>query len=300
MNGRNLVALLALWASLAWAGPEVVDSSGRNVSLPAPAQRIVALAPHIAENVYSAGAGDKLVGVVSYSDYPAAAQELPQVGSAFAWSLESVVALKPDLVILWGSGNGLAGLAGLERLGLPTYVSEPRSLEDIARNIRNIGVLAGTGATANASAADFEARIADLREHYASQRRLQAFYEIWNRPLQTVNGEHMISHVLRLCGADNIFAELPALAPRVNIEAVLERDPEVIVASGMDVSRPEWLDDWKRFPGLRAVRENALLHVDPDLLQRPTARIAAGARQLCEKLAQVRNTGPARAPGTAP
>ncbi|TGD74916.1 cobalamin-binding protein [Mangrovimicrobium sediminis] len=273
---------------VAQAGPSAVDASGRTVALDAPAQRIVALAPHSVENVYSAGAGDRLVGVVSYSDYPEPARELPQVGSAFAWSLEAVVAMRPDLVILWGSGNGLTGLAGLERLGVPTYVSEPRSFADIASSIRAIGALAGTRDTAEAAAAAFEARIAALRERYASARRLRAFYEIWNQPLQTVNGEHMISQVLELCAAQNIFAELAPLAPRVNIEAVLAADPEVIVASGMDRSRPEWLDEWLRFPELRAVRNDALVHVDPDLLQRPTARIAEGATRLCAKLDGVR------------
>ncbi len=270
------------------AGPSAVDASGRTVELDAPAKRIVALAPHIVENVYSAGAGDRLVGVVSYSDYPEQARELPQVGSSFAWSLEAVVAMRPDLVILWGSGNGLTGLAGLERLGVPTYVSEPRTFADIAGNIRAIGTLAGTRASAEAAADAFEARIAALRERHAHSRRLRAFDEIWNQPLQTVNGEHMISQVLDLCAAQNIFADLTPLAPRVNIEAVLASDPEVIVASGMDRSRPEWLDEWLRFPDLQAVRHDALVHIDPDLLQRPTTRIAEGATRLCAKLEQVR------------
>ncbi len=287
--------LLSIFCLLCWpagpalAAPTVTDSAGREVRLEAPARRIVGLAPHIVENVYSAGAGEWLVGVVSYSDFPAAARALPQVGSAFAWSLETVAALNPDLVILWGSGNGLAGLAGLERLGIPTYVSEPRDFEGIAASIRDIGTLAGTSEAAEAAAGAFESEIARLRQAYSTAFPLRAFYQIWNRPLQTVNGEHLISQVIALCGGANIFADLPALAPRVNIEAVLSADPDIIIASGMDRARPEWLDDWRQFPQLSAVRNEALVFVDPDLIQRPTTRVALGAADLCDKLQPLQN-----------
>lgn len=286
---RCLLLALALWLpALAHPQPTVTDSAGREVRLEAPAERIVALAPHIVENTFSAGAGGRLVGVVSYSDYPAAATELPIVGSAFAWSLESVVALEPDLVILWGSGNGLAGLAGLERLGIPAYVSEPQDFAGIATSIRDIGILAGTADVADAAAGAFEAEIAQLRAQHAAGRPLRAFYQIWNRPLQTVNGDHLISQVVGLCGGVNVFADLPSLAPRVNIEAVISADPDVIIASGMDRSRPEWLDEWRQFPQLRAVKNQALLFVDPDLIQRATTRAARGASELCAKLEAVR------------
>jgi iron complex transport system substrate-binding protein len=282
---RVLVAgLLLLYSTVSTAGPSVVDSAGRTVTLQQPATRIVGLAPHIVENIFSAGAGEKLVGVVSYSDYPEQAKSIPQVGSAYAWSLESLVALSPDLVVLWGSGNGMASLAQLERLGIPVYVSEPRKLADIGESIRDIGELAGTSIIARQQAAQFEATISALDAQYGTAEPPGVFYQIWNNPLQTVNGEHMISHVIQLCGGRNVFGAETQLAPRIGLESVLQADPQVIVASGMDVSRPEWLDDWKQYPSLRAVQNNALLHVHPDLIQRPTTRIALGARDLCEKL----------------
>ena len=276
--------LALLFSVLVQAGPSVTDSMGRQVSLEAPAERIVALAPHIVENLYSAGAGDRLVGVVSYSDFPAAARSLPEVGSAFAWSLETVVALQPDLVVLWGSGNGINGLANLQRLGIPVYVSEPRDFAAIADSIRDFGTLAGTTTTAQAIAKRFERKIGALRDRYSGGKTLRAFYQIWNSPLQTVNGAHLISQVIALCGGENVFAGLTALAPRINIEAVIAADPDVIIASGMDRSRPEWLDDWQQFPQLTAVKNEALVYVDPDLIQRPTARIAEGAATLCQRM----------------
>ena len=277
-------ALILQCATASMAGPSVVDSADRIVTLQQPAARIVGLAPHIVENIFSAGAGDKLVGVVSYSDYPEQAKDIPQVGSAYAWSLESLIALAPDLVVLWGSGNGMASMAQLERLGIPVYISEPRKLADIGDSIRDIGELAGTSDIAGQRAAKFEATIAGLDARYGAAEPLGVFYQIWNTPLQTVNGEHMISHVIELCGGRNVFAEETQLAPRIGLESVLKADPQVIVASGMDVSRPEWLDDWKQYPSLRAVQNDALLHVHPDLIQRPTMRIAEGAKDLCEKL----------------
>ncbi len=286
---RLLTLLLSLTLSdLCLAGPSVIDSVGREVVLDAPAQSIVGLAPHIVENLFSAGAGEKIVGVVSYADYPEQARFIAQVGSAYAWSLETVVALNPDLVVLWGSGNGMSALPQLERLGLKVYVSEPRELADITASIIDFGILAGTQDIANASARKFEQDIGALHSRFASEQRLRVFYQIWNKPLQTINGEHMISHVLNLCAGDNIFALEQQLAPRISLESVLEKDPDAIVASGMGESRPEWLDDWKQYGSLQAVQHGALFHVHPDLIQRPTTRIAQGAADLCGKLARAR------------
>ena len=286
---RLLGLLLALiFSSVGLAGPQVTDSIGREVTLAKPAETIVGLAPHIVENLFSAGAGDKLIGVVNYSDHPVQARSIPQVGSAYAWSLETVVAMDPDLVVLWGSGNGTAARSQLERLGIKVYVSEPRELEDIADSIRDFGVLAGTEAEAELNATAFENTIEELSVLHQNQPPLTVFYQIWNKPLQTINGQHMISHVIDLCGGSNVFAAETQLAPRISLESVLDVNPDVIVASGMGVARPEWLDDWKRYDSLHAVKRDALLHIHPDIIQRPTARIALGAANLCAQLAEVR------------
>lgn len=266
----------------------VEDALGREVTLTQPARRIVALAPHIVENLFTAGAGDRLVGVVSYSDWPRAAQQIPQVGSFNAFSLEQIAALAPDLVVMWGSGNGPRALDKLQRLGLPVYVSELRQLGDIPGDIRRLGRLAGTSATADREAAQLEAGFRELAQRYRERRPLPVFYQIWHEPLQTVSGEHLISEVIELCGGRNLFADARGLAPRVSLEAVLAADPEAIIAGGMDSQRPEWLEYWRRFPALQAVHREALLSIHPDLLQRPTARLLNGARELCSALEAIR------------
>ena len=285
---RFSVLLTLLLCSIAQAGIRVEDSVGRVVTLEQPARRIVALSPHIVENLFAAGAGSAIVGTVDYANYPPEAAAIPSLGSAQTWSLEALVALDPDLVVLWGSGNGSTALPQLERLGLTVYVNEPRRLEDIGNSIRDFGVLAGSSTAANASADQLDNRLNQLRATYAEKKPLSVFYEIWNSPLQTINGEHMISTIMGLCGGRNIFAATRQLAPQVSLESVLARDPDAIVASGMGESRPEWLDAWRQYPQLSAVRHDALFHIHPDLIQRPTARIADGAATLCKQLDSLR------------
>ena len=289
-NWPTMGALLCLAiAGAALAQPlEVEDFAGRQVRLAAPAQRIVALAPHLVENLYSAGAGDKLVGVVGHSDYPPEAGAIAQVGSFNAYSVETIASLQPDLILMWGSGNGMRTLAALELLGIPIFVSEPRQLADIGRDIRLLGQLADTDTRARAEADRIDEALSALRAQYGTRGPITVFYEIWNQPLQTVNGEHLISQVIALCGGVNIFGELPTLAPQVSVEAVLARAPEAIIASGRHDMRPQWLDDWRRYPALPAVRDNALFFVDPDLLERPTARVLLGAGTLCRQLDTLR------------
>jgi len=266
----------------------VQDFSGREVTLDQPAKRIVALAPHIVENLYSAGAGDKLVGVVSYSDFPDEAKNVPEVGTYNAFSLEQVLALNPDLVVMWGSGNGMQTLSKFEALGIPVYVSELRQLSDVPKSIRNLSQLAGTPAIGEAEASRIETELNALHRRYGEKRSLSVLYQIWNDPLQTVNGEHLISEIIALCGGHNVFGDASSLAPRVSIESVLLRDPDAIVASGMGEARPEWLDQWRAYPSLTAVADEALFFVNPDHLQRPSARIVLGAQSLCQQLDQIR------------
>lgn len=286
--GALLAAALAAATAPALAGPSVVDDSGRRVTLAEPARRIVSLAPHVTEALYAAGAGERVVAAVSYSDHPEAARDLPRIGRYDNLNVEAILAQEPDLVVGWGSGNPEAQLARLRDLGLTLYVNEPRRLEEIAASLERLGTLAGTGDVAAGAATAFRERLADLRARYGDRPTLEVFYQIWNDPLMTINDDHVIADVIRGCGGHNVFADLSALAPRVSVEAVLERDPEVIVASGMGEERPEWLDMWRDWPELDAVRNDNLFFVPPDLLQRHTPRILDGMERMCAQLERVR------------
>lgn len=280
--------LLAL-AECALAAVVVTDDTGRRVELEQPARRIVSLAPHVTEMLYAAGAGDRLVAAVSYSDYPEAAKELPRVGAYNRFDIEQVLAHEPDLVVGWQSGNPEVSLEKLRQLGPPLYITEPRSLEAIARNLERLGRLAGTPGKASEAASAFRQRHEGLRDRYADRPPLSVFYEIWNDPLMTINGEHLISAIIRGCGGRNVFGDLPAIAPRISVEAVLARDPEVVIASGMGDERPEWLEQWTEWPELRAVEAGNVFFIPPQLLQRHTPRVLEGMARMCELLEEARS-----------
>jgi len=266
----------------------VRDDYGNEIRLDKPAGRIVSLAPHLAELLYAAGAGSRLVGAVDFSDFPAAARSLPRVGSDARIDLEGVLALRPDLVVAWPNAGSLRTVERLAELGLPVFRSEPRELDDIASTLQRLGRLAGSEAQANAAAASFREHAAALQRRYAGARKVRVFYQIWDRPLLTVNGAHVISKVITVCGGENVFAAAPLLVPEVDREAVLKANPEVIVASGSNDAQPLWLESWRRFAGLAAADRGQLYAIAPDLIQRHTPRILDGAERLCTFLDAVR------------
>ena len=266
----------------------VRDDYGNEVRLAAPAARIVSLSPHLTELLYAAGAGGRLVGAVDFSDYPPEARALPRVGSDAGIDLEAVIALQPDLVVAWPNSGSLRAVNRLADMRLAVFRSEPRELDDIARTLQRLGRLAGSEKQADRAAAAFRARVRDLERRYAKRPTVRVFYQVWDRPLLTVNGEHVISKVMRLCGGQNVFAGLPMIAPEIDREAVLRADPQVIVASGSDDQRPAWLDAWQAYPGLNAAAKGNLYAISPDLIQRHTPRLLDGAERLCGILDEVR------------
>lgn len=251
----------------------------------APAERIVTLSPHLAELAYAAGAGDRLVGTVEWSDYPAQAAGLPRIGDAFRLDLEALAALSPDLVLAWKGGNPDHLLEALEQHGYRVVALAPQSLDDIGEQLARIGRLAGSPEIAAAAAARYRARLAALRDAQAGKRPVSVFYQVSWRPLYTVGGRQLISQVIALCGGRNIFAELGALAPSVGVEAVIARNPEVILAS--ETQRAE-LEAWRRWPGIEAVARGNLFSVDGDLVARASPRVLEGAGRVCAALDRAR------------
>ncbi|HLB13501.1 MAG TPA: cobalamin-binding protein [Burkholderiales bacterium] len=288
------VALLGglLGACTARAEIVVTDDLGERVALAAPARRIVSLAPHVTELLFAAGAGPQIVGAVEYSDYPPEARAIRRVGGYERLDFEAILALTPDLVVGWESGNGLDNLQRLKQLGLAVFASQPGALPELAATIEKLGALAGTPEAAGREVARFRARSTALRVRYAGRGEVSVFYEIWNQPLMTVNDAHLISDVIRLCGGRNVFGRLRALAPTVNVEDVVRANPEAIVASGSGDARPEWLDDWKRWPRMTAVARGNLYVVPPELIQRATPRVLDGAERLCAALDDARRKRP--------
>ena len=268
------------------------DDEGHELVLPHPARRIVSVAPHLTELLFAAGAGDRVVGVDAWSDFPAAARRLPRVGDSAQLDLERIVALRPDLVVVWADGTAARQLQRLQALKLPLYFSRLQRLEDVAATLRRLGALAGSTDAAEAAARRYEAELQALRARYAGRRELRVFYQIWQRPLLTVSGRHFISQALQLCGGRNVFGGLSPLTPTVSEEAVVQADPDVIAASRQDSGGPEPLARWQSLRSLRATRQDALLLLDADTLHRPTDRLLQGAGELCRRLDEVRGRTP--------
>ncbi|MGJ8517049.1 cobalamin-binding protein [Carnimonas bestiolae] len=279
-----VLVLLAMLPSLAVASSPLCaeDSEGKTLCLAQPATRIIALSPAAVEQLYAAGAGSQLVAAVDFSNYPATAQRLPSVGGSSRLDLEQIVARRPDLVVAWTSGNSPAQLRQLEQLGIKVLRLDPQHLDDIAADIAKLGRLSGHAAIAQQQAAHLRHGITALRQRYAERPKVSTFYQVWDKPLITVNRRSIISEMITLCGGSNVFAPLTPLAPRVSSEAVLTANPDAIV--GDSAGKPHPLAPWRRYPQLNAVRFDNLITLPADITQRATPRLLDGAKQLCQQL----------------
>ncbi len=282
---------LLLWmlpACAALASVTTLDDTGRTVMLDKPAQRIISLAPHATELLFEAGAGKLLVGVSEYSDYPEQAKKIPSIGNIFALDLERMLALKPDLVVVWGTGNARMLAKKLRDNHIKVFESEPRDFEMVASSIERLGVLAGTDASAKAAAKTFRNRLEALRKAYQvsdPQRIISVFYQVWHTPLMTLNDQHMVSAAIRLCGGKNIFGSLKEISPTVNTEAVLAANPQVIITAG---EKQEALANWLAFTSMTAVKKGNLFTINGDWINRAGPRILDGTEALCKDLAKAR------------
>lgn len=294
---RTLIRALGLiWLAgfLAGAAPAlagercVTDDKGREVCLEAPAERIISLSPGATELLFAVGAGEQVVGAMAHSDYPEQAKDIPRIGSHQRLDMEAILSKAPDLIVAWASGNPAGQLEELEGHGATIYYSEPRALDDVAVALERLGRLTGQEARAEEVAAEYRGAIAALEEKYADAEPIRVFYEVWPEPLQTLNDEHLISRVANMCGGENIFGDLERLSPRVDRESVLEADPEAIFTGGSGEADESWLESWKRYEDMTAVKRGNLFFVPPSSIQRPTPRLIDGARVLCEELEEAR------------
>lgn len=277
--------ILAFAPQPAAAAVEAVDDLGQQVRLEKPASRIISFAPHVTELLFAIGAGEKIVGVVKHSDYPEQAKRIPEIGTNQAADLERIVSMQPDLIIAWLHASSIKQLERLRSTGIPVYYSNPQTLEAIARDGDRLGTLAGTEAEAARWAEQFRQRHQRLLSRYAHRGKIRVFYEVWPRPLYTLNREHFVSDLLATCGATNVFGSLPVIAPVVNTEAVLQANPQVIIGA---IPGTELQSQWGQWKDMDAVRLGNLFTVNADLTHRAGPRAMDGAETLCEKIDEAR------------
>jgi iron complex transport system substrate-binding protein len=290
MLPRLLTLLLLLFANNSLAAVEVIDDNGDKLTLANVAQRIISLSPNTTEILFHIGAGEKIVGADEYSNYPQAANKIVRVNNHAAANYELIVSLKPDLVIAWQSGNGEKIISRIRELNIPVFVVETASLEDIPNLYRRLGRLSGPVSQANIQAEKFSKGLNQLRETYGSRRHIPVFYQIWDEPLMTLNGDHMVTDMIELCGGVNVFADAAALVPYVNIESVVAANPQIIISGGSKKS--DLLDSgfWRNWSGISAVKNQHLYAIPSDLLQRHSDRILEGTGLMCKYIDLVRST----------
>lgn len=287
LRRRLSVVLLLLAAAACVDAPSQDPAAGAEP----PARRIITLSPHLAELVYSAGAGDRLVGVVEYSDFPDAALELPRVGDAFRLDHEAITGLDPDLILAWGSGTPEEVVDRLGRLGHRVVALEAGSLDEITDSLRAIGRLAGTQPRAEETATAFEESLDEIRVAAAGRAPVTVFYQVSAQPLFTISRHHVIGEAIELCGGENVFGGLVELSPSISPEAVIDAAPEAIIAARYTADESQagkQLAFWRQWTSIPAVRNGNLFLVDANLVTRSSLRILDGVREMCSRIAAVR------------
>ncbi len=285
----RLLSILMAWCSLSvMADVRVVDDNDDEVRLAAPAQRIISLAPNITEVLFHIGAGELIVGADEYSNYPEAAKQILRVNNHAAANYELILSLKPDLVIAWQSGNGDKIISPLRKLGIPVFVVETREIERIPNLFRRFGQLSGNNELAQQRIEEFTQRLQLLGDAQIGKSVVRTFYQIWDQPLITLNGKHMVSDVIELCGGVNVFADAAPLVPYVNIESIVAADPQVIIAGGSQDEQSSWFSSWQKWDGISAVQHKQIYLIPADLMQRHSVRILDGAQMMCDYLDNAR------------
>lgn len=270
--------------AICWLG--ACADPGEHDRTPSPQPRLVTLAPHLAELVFAAGAGETLVGVSAYSDYPPAAREMPLVGDAFMVDHEQLTLLRPDVLLAWQSGTPPHVIDELRAMGYRVEVLKTRRLDDVPAALQRIGELTGHAEEAARAADNFQAEIRLIRAEYDGSEEISVFYQVSARPLYTVNGTHYVSELIRLCGGRNVFGDLSELAPAIDVEAVVGRNPEVILTS--TDAATDAFEVWSRWPQLAANRYNNHFRMPADEIGRATPRLAQAARAVCDALQTAR------------
>ncbi len=247
-------------------------------------QRIVALAPHIVEMLFDIGAGEQIVGTVEYADYPEAALKIPRIGGYHGIQIEKILALKPDLVIVWKTGNKVSDIETMEKLGLKIIYSQPYKIEDVADELRYFGKLIGHQAQSETVANRYEKKLKKLRQQHANIEPMKIFYQLWPEPMRTINKDTLINQMIEVCQGQNVFADNPTPYPQIGIENVIVSQPEIIILPDEKSDKEQPIIDWRNWPEIPAAKHNRFIRVNADLMHRFSTRMLEGVEDMCEKI----------------
>ena len=269
----------------------LTDDTGQHVTLPKSPARIISLAPGATEMLFAAGAGDRVVATVEFSDVPAAAKQVPRIGDVTAVDMERLLALHPDVVVVWPGGGNLAQIEKIAQSGIPIYRQQVDRLADLPASVRRLGALASDPSVADHAAQALQAELTRIAHEYSGGKHPTVLLEVWNRPVYTVGGTQLMSDALTLCGARNVFGDLRELGPVIDTEAVIARNPDIIVAAAPPSEGASWLKEWQRFGSLNAVKNGRLVAFEDQGLTRLGPSVLTATAQLCKALAAADGAG---------
>ena len=299
MKASYLFALVAIQLAMAVNCWGQTPNTASNKS-----PRVITLTPHLAEIVDAAGGASMLVGVSAHSNHPSTLKDLPVISDARSIDLERIKNLQPTLIIYWQSGTPNTQIEALKKhfANTPTKLlsTDPRKLEDIAKDIERIGQALGTTAKAQQSAQKFRERLQLLRQKYGSNQKtntrpVRVFYQIWAQPLMTLNRDHLIGDMIQLCGGEQLFANEKLLVPTVSRESVVTADPEIIFTA---IDNPKIKTDWSMWsslPHLSATKNKAFVEIDGDTISRPSPQILIGTEKMCDAIWRIKQIRPPKA-----
>lgn len=252
-------------------------------------QRIIALAPHIVESLYEIGAGDRIVATVDYADHPAEALSIPRVGGYYGLQMEKILELNPDLIIVWKNGNRAEDIKKLKQLGLPLAYSESGKVADVAKELIQFGELTGLTEQANKSADEFKQTLSSIKSTYQNKTSIKGFYQLWPQPMRTVNKNTWIHELMMMCGIDNVFADASTDYPQIGVENVVVSKPELIILPDEKSKTPQPKINWQPWSVIPAVKNDAFIGVNADLIHRFSKRMLIGLEDMCKQADQARN-----------
>jgi iron complex transport system substrate-binding protein len=288
---RKLLVLALLVSAPLSAGEsvrKVRDDAGELLTVSAATCRIVSLAPGTTAMLYAAGAGHCLVGSIAHSTEPADAANLPIVGDAETLDFEQLLALRPTVVVVAVDVVQRVRIDRIRALGIPVYQVHVTRLAGMPESLRRLGELTGTRETANRKAFELDAALADIGSRYRERTPIRVLYQIWDRPIYTIGGKHVITDALQLCGAINVFSDLGTAAPAVTREAAVLRNPELILASAPPGASEDWLTEWRRYPAMAAVRSGALVSYVDERIDRMGPSVIDATSNLCAVIDKAR------------
>lgn len=277
----------ALAAQVALASSCVEDDLNHPVCVKQ-AQRVLVLAPHLTEIVDFVGGINQVIAVDGSSNFPESVNTLPKLGNPWMLGAESILARKPDLVLVWQSGISMDVVGQLRKAGVPVFVSEPKSIAQVASTMKRFAILLGTTESTQPKIDKWLEAFGILRARHAKAQPVSVFYQVWSQPLMTLGGQHLVSEVIALCGGRNVFADLPSLAAQVGVESVLKRNPSVILASGSVQDHGALVKQWSSWPGLAAVQRSNVHTIPGDILVRNGPRLIEASQRVCAHIESAR------------